>query len=170
MIELVISPLIGAIMALALAITLELWKGRGRRRLFGEWFLAIQPVYYKTNKWHHQKVQFKPTILGIAVQTADTPKKLQWCWYPRLEAQTYLAGPWKSSRVGSTSNGFMTVQISSNGKYMFGYDFGGIAKDKESNFGVLLLGRTHADLQSAWETISTGARQMLPLTETVDFD
>jgi hypothetical protein len=29
MIDLVVSPLIGAIMTLALAIVLELWKGRG---------------------------------------------------------------------------------------------------------------------------------------------
>jgi len=170
MIELFIAPLIGAIMALVLTIALELWKGRGRRRLYGEWVLAVQPVYYKTGKWHLQKVQFKPAILGLEVQTADAPKTLQWCWHPRLETKTYLAGRWKSTRPGSISDGFMSVQISSNGKYMFGHDYGSVASDKESNFGVLLLGRTQSDLESAWETISKGAREMLPLTETVEFD
>jgi hypothetical protein len=170
MIELFISPLIGAIMALGLTIGAELWKGRGRRRLRGEWFCAVQPVYYTTDKWHVQKVQIRPTPLGLEVQTVDAPHKLKWRWFPRLEKKTYLVGHWKSTRPGAISHGYMSVQLSSNGKYMFGHDYGAIAKDRESNFGVLLLGLTRPDLASAWEAVSTGTRGMLPLTETIDFD
>ena len=187
MIELFFGPLIGAIMALGLTIAVELWKGRGRRKLYGEWYLSIQPVFKMEDSpkhrgktppnqtalvkaWHIQKVRVRWSPLGLKVQTEDAPRKLQWCWYPRLEKETYLVGRWKSIRPGALSNGYMSVQMSSNGRYMCGHDYGAVAKHMETNLGILLLGRDPSDLASAWRAMSMGVRPMLPLTETVDFD
>lgn len=167
--EIILSAMIGAIMSLALTTAVELWKGRGRRRLFGEWFSAVQPVYYPTEKWHVQKVRIKPTIFGLVVETKESPGKLQWRMYAKLENQTFFVGRWKSIRPGSVSNGFMTMRISTNGKYMCGHDYGADAKFEESHFGVLLLGRSRSDLESSWKAMLEGTRAMLPLSERVDF-
>jgi hypothetical protein len=187
MVELFLGPLIGAIMALGLTIAVDLWKGRGRRKLYGEWHIAVQPVY-KTDdlptrrgktvpgkmqlvgQWHIQKVQVKWSPLGLKVETLDAPRKLRWRWYPRLEDGTYLVGRWKSLRPGSDSNGYMAVQLASNGTYMCGHDNGAVAKHRESNFGILLFGRELCDLESAWVAMASCIRAMLPLAETIDFD
>lgn len=161
--------IIGIAGSYALTTAIELWKGRGRRRLFGDWFSAVQPVYYKTGKWHIQKVQIKPSFFGLVVETVESDGKLQWRMYAKLEDQTFFVGRWKSARPGSISNGYMSLQISPNGKYMCGHDYGAIVKDGGSDFGILLLGRSQADLESAWKAMSKGMREMLPLTEETDF-
>ncbi len=177
-IELFFAPLVGAIMAIGLTIAVELWEGQ-KRGLYGPWFLAVQPVYYlretrdktvrRILEWHVQEVEIKKSIRGIKVQTVNAPKKLQWCWRPKLKKETYLVGHWRSRRKDSVSNGYMSVQVASNGRYMYGHDYGAVGGNEESNFGVLLLGRSRSDLQSAWVAISSGARKMLLLTETIDF-
>ncbi len=37
LIEIFVSALVGALMSLALATGIQLWEGRGRRHLYGEW-------------------------------------------------------------------------------------------------------------------------------------
>jgi hypothetical protein len=187
MIELFFSPLVGAIMALGLAIAFELWKGRGRRKLYGEWYVAVQPVFKMevsskrrsgtpantaqlVRGWHIQKVQIKWGPIGLKVETEAAPGKLQWCWYPTLVKDTYLVGRWKSLRPGGFANGYMCVQLAENGTYMCGHDYGAVARHKESNFGILLLARKREDLESARDAMSTGVRPIVPLAETVDFD
>ncbi|MFY9935806.1 MAG: hypothetical protein WAK33_02990 [Silvibacterium sp.] len=170
-IELFWAPLIGAVMAVALAGAVELWNGRGRRRIYGTWLCAIQPVYYRTTRWHIQEVRaaWSWRRLGIEFRTVNYPGKLQWTWFPKLKEQAYLVGDWRSERPGSTSHGTMIVHISTNGLYMFGHDHGVISKDGETNFGVLLFGRHRANLESAWSAMSKGTRRMLNLAEAVDF-
>lgn len=167
--EIIFSAIVGAVISLALTTTIELWKGRGRRRLYGEWFSAVQPVYYPTTKWHVQKVRIKPTIFGLVVETIKSDGKLQWRMYAKLEDQSFLVGRWKSLRPGSISNGYMSMQISSNGNYLFGHDYGSAVKHEKSDFGILLLGRSRSDLESSWKAMSMGVRKMLPLSEKIDF-
>jgi hypothetical protein len=152
-----------------LTTVVELWKGRGRRRLYGEWLSAVQPVYYPTEKWHVQKIQIKPTIFGLVVETIESPGKLQWRMYAKLEDKTFFVGRWKSVRPGSVSNGYMSMRISSNGKYMCGHDYGADARHGESHFGILLLGRSRSDLKASWKAMFDGTREMLPLSEEIDF-
>lgn len=145
-------------------------KAEQNRDVYGEWLCAVQPVYYSTPKWHVQKIRAEPSELGLKFQTTkDSPGKLQWEWTPRLEYNTFLVGPWKSLRPTSDSHGYMSVQLSSNGLYMFGHDFGVVSKHENSNLGILLFGRTQKDLESAWNAMSKGFRPILPLSETVDF-
>jgi hypothetical protein len=158
-------------MAVVVARAFELWDGRGRRVVYGKWLCAVQTVYYSTPRWHIQKIHARWcwSRLGIEFKTLDCPKKLQWRWSPKLQEQAYLAGPWESLRPGSTSHGTMILQISSNGLYMFGHDYGSTGKDKQANFGVLLFGRSRTNLESAWTAMSESARIMLPLTKAIDF-
>lgn len=167
--EVIFSAFVGAIVSLALTTAIELWKGRGRRRLYGEWFSAVQTVYYKTEKWHVQKVQIKASFFGLMVKTKKSKGKLQWRMYAKLEDRTFLVGRWRSEREGSISNGYMVLQISSNGKYMCGHDYGDVLRHGEAHFGILLLGRNRSDLESSWKAMSGGTREMLPLSETIDF-
>lgn len=148
----------------------DLSKAEQNRDVYGEWLSAVQPVYYSTPKWHVQEIRAEPSELGLKFQTTkDSPGKLQWEWTPRLEYNTFLVGPWKSLRPTSDSHGYMSVQLSSNGLYMFGHDFGVVSKHENSNLGILLFGRTQKDLESAWNAISKGFRPILALSETVDF-
>jgi hypothetical protein len=120
-------------------------------------------------KWHVQRIRVEPAELGFRFQTTKDPVKLQWEWTPRLEGTKYLAGPWKSLQPGSDSRGYMSVQLSSNGKYMLGHDYGAVGKHGNSDFGILLFGRTDNDLQAAWNAVSKGFRPIKPLSETIDF-
>jgi hypothetical protein len=169
MIHDIISGVIGAILSIILATGIELWRARGRRRLYGEWWCAIQPVYYKTKKWHVQRVRIKPGIFGVVVVTEPESGKLQWKMYARLENQKFLVGRWESSRPGSISNGYMSVQLSSNGTYMCGHDYANVHRNNESDFGVLLFGRSRDDLESARKAVRSGVRELLPLADEVDF-
>jgi hypothetical protein len=163
MIEPFIHDLIGAFMALGLTIALELWRGKGGRRIYGDWLSAVQPAAYPDmRKWHRQKVHVRPSPFGLRFRPVESPDKLQWEWFPKLHDKIYLAGPWKSTRKGAITRGYMALQMSSNGLYMFGYDY------SYPNYGIHLYGRSADDLQSAWPALSKGFREMLPLHETQD--
>jgi hypothetical protein len=47
---------------------------------------------------------------------------------------------------------------------MFGHDYGVVVNEEESNFWILLLGRSEKSLQSAWQSMASGIRKMLPLS------
>ena len=159
-----------ASLTLRLPPSRDLSKTEQKRNVYGEWLSAVRPVHYDTPKWHVQKIRAEPSELGLKFQTTkDCPEKLQWEWTPRLEYNTFLVGPWKSLRPGSDSHGYMSVQLSSNGLYMFGHDYGAVSKHENSNLGILLFGRTKNDLESAWNAMSKGFRSILPLSETIDF-
>ncbi|MGH7490825.1 MAG: hypothetical protein ACREOO_00370 [bacterium] len=148
---------------------MELWEGRGRRRLYGEWLAALQPVYYRTEKWHLQKVISRPSFVGIVIEAKAESGKLQWRMRARLKDKRYVVGRWKSLRPGSISSGYMSMQLAPNGTFMCGHNYGDVAGNQDSNFGILLLGRTETDLRGAWQAASTGTRTILPLTEAIDF-
>jgi len=141
-----------------------------RRDLTGQWVSAVQPVYYAAgNQWHIQYVQITYSPKGYAVKTVKAEGKLQWRMEAKLVANTFLVGPWSSRRKSSQSHGYMSLQISRNGQYMFGHDYGVVFKEQESHFGILLLGQTEESLQYAWKAMASGRREMLPLTHTVNF-
>jgi hypothetical protein len=52
---------------------------------------------------------------------------------------------------------------------MFGHDYGAVGKHENSDFGILLFGRTDKDLEAAWIAASKGFRPIMPLSETIDF-
>ena len=179
--DLAIAPGIGAAMAYGLAVTVELFKARGPKCLYGDWLCAVQPVYYLKkydhgrgksvveDRWHVRRIRITPSWRGLKARTLKASNKLQWVWYPKLRGQTFLVGNWHSTRKTSVAHGFMSVQVSRDGRYMFGHDLGVSETHEESNFGVLLLGQSEADLQSAWMAMATGFRKMRPLNETIDF-
>jgi hypothetical protein len=143
--EIFVSALVGVLMSLALTTGMELWEGRGRRRLYGEWFAAVQPVYYRTEKWHLQKVIIKPSFFGIVIETMAGSGKLQWRMQARLKDKRCVVGRWKSLRPGSISSGYMSMQLASNGTFMCGHNYGAVTGNQDASFGLLLLGRTEAD-------------------------
>ena len=166
----IIFMLIGAVLSTLIPIFLEIWKARGRRQLLGEWWTAVQPVYYESKEWHLQKVNVKRSLLwGLTMTTVQEEKKLQWEFSAKLIDKSFLVGKWKSLRSGSTSNGFMTLQIASNGVFMCGHDYGKLKSNKKAHFGILLLGRTEAELLKAWEAMENGHRKMLSLDKAIDF-
>src|SRR5262249_51159150 len=96
-----------------------------QRHLTGQWISAVQPVYYQAgNQWHVQHVQITPSPQGYAVETVKAQKKLQWRMDAKLVANSFLVGRWMSRRKSSQSHGYMTLQISRNGQYMYGHDYG----------------------------------------------
>jgi len=145
-------------------------KETDQRHFTGEWISAVQPVYYPAgSKWHIQRVQITPSPQGYTVETVKAENKLQWRMEAKLIANSFLVGRWASMRKAAQSHGYMTLQISRNGQYMYGHDYGVALKEGESNFGVLLFGQNQESLGSAWKAMRSWRRKMLPLTETIDF-
>lgn len=169
MLDMILSALVGALVSMALTTGAELWRARGRRRLYGAWWCAVQPVYYRTNKWHVQEVTIKPSLFGVVVNTVKEAGKLQWVMHAQLMDQKYLVGRWKSLRRGSISSGYMSLQISLNGSFMCGHNYGDVGGNEDANFGVLLFGRTREQLEGAWKAMQSEVRDLLPLTESVDY-
>lgn len=159
----------GAVLSVLLASAIELWQARGRRKLYGEWISAVQPVYYESLDWHIQKVCIRRSVFGIIIETLQEPGKLQWRFLARLRKNEFLVGSWKSLRAGSTSSGYMCAQISSNGRYMCGHDYGKLISNRSAHFGILLLARTMEDLDVAWHAMKKSSRPLLPLEHKIDF-
>lgn len=63
----------------------------------------------------------------------------------------------------------MTMQLAPNGTFMCGHNYGDVGGNQDANFGVLLLGRTEADLRASWQAASAGIRPLLPLSEAIEF-
>jgi hypothetical protein len=140
--------------------------GRG---IVGKWISAVQPVYYQRPKWHVQDVQISQSSGNYMVKTVPAPKKLQWRMDATLIAESFLTGPWRSTREGSQSHGYMTLQVSRSGAYMCGHDYAVAIDEARAHLGVMLLGRTSADLRRAWEAICAARRELLPLKKRCDF-
>jgi hypothetical protein len=52
---------------------------------------------------------------------------------------------------------------------MCGHNYGAVTGNQDASFGLLLLGRTEADLRASWQAASVGVRPVLPLSEVIDF-
>ncbi len=63
----------------------------------------------------------------------------------------------------------MSMQLAPNGTFMCGHNYGDVSGNQDSNFGLLLLGRTETDLRASWQAAYAGVRPVLPLNETIDF-
>jgi TIR domain len=144
--------------------------GGFRRQLAGSWLSAVQPVYYAAgDAWHIQEVQIVPTPRGYAVVTVRVEGKLQWRLDAKLVANSFLVGRWFSRREGSHSHGYMSLQISRNGMYMFGHDYGIVFEEGKAHFGVLLLAKDKEHLEKARAAMKSARRELLPLDQTMDF-
>jgi hypothetical protein len=144
------------------------YAGYGRD-IVGQWISAVQPVYYKRDGWHVQDVVISASSDVYSVKTVPTPGKLQWRLDAKLVENAFLAGPWHSTREGSRSQGYMTLQLARNGTYMCGHDYALAFGDTVSHFGVMLLSRTEDNLRLAWQSMNTAARQMLSLDHRTNF-
>jgi hypothetical protein len=165
-----------------------------QRHLSGKWICAVQPVYYSKNisyyerrdamnlihalkqvfssgktKWHIQEVQITPSLAGYVIDTISAKDKLQWCWNASLVSNAFLVGPWKSKRKTSGSHGFMSVQISRNGTYMYGHDYAVVLEEAKAHYGVLLLGKDENSLVKAWTAMRNARRDMFSLKNKIDF-
>jgi hypothetical protein len=165
-----------------------------QRSLGGQWLCAVQPVYYSRRRryrdqpfpgrwiralrshgsgaetaWHVQDVQINPSVTGYVVDTLPAEATLQWRWNAGLVGNAFLAGSWASKRESSDSHGYMSVQISRNGTYMFGHDYAVVLEEAKAHFGVLLLGKTEGALAKAWSAMRGARRDMPPLTYRIDF-
>jgi len=68
--------------------------------------------------WHVQDVEISGSPDMYTVKTDSAPGKLQWRLDAKLVANAFLVGIWHSTRVGSRSQGYMTLQLARNGTYM----------------------------------------------------
>jgi hypothetical protein len=139
------------------------------RDLSGNWLSAVQPVYYPSTAWHVQRVEAVRTPDGYRITTLEEPGKLQWRFDAKFFGSVFLAGPWQSTRPGSQSQGYMTLQVARNGAYMCGHDYAMPLQEARAHFGVLLLAKTHEMLDNAWEAMRSAQRPMRPLTELHEF-
>ena len=110
-----------------------------------------------------------PTYDGYRILTVQENAKLQWRFDAKLIGNAFLAGPWRSTRPGSRSQGYMTLQLSRNGTYMCGHDYAMVFEESKAHFGVLLLARTSDALEKAWSAMRAARRELLPLTEEHNF-
>jgi hypothetical protein len=144
------------------------YAGYGRD-ISGEWISAVQPVYYGCEEWHVQDVMISASSDIYTVKTVSAPGKLQWRLDAKLVANAFLAGPWHSTRVGSRSQGYMTLQLARNGTYMCGHDYALAFGDSMAHFGIMLLSKTKENLELAWRTMNAAHRKMVPLGRCKDF-
>jgi hypothetical protein len=139
------------------------------RDIVGKWISAVQPVYYQRDGWHVQDVEISASSDVYTVKTVPATSKLQWRLDAKLFANAFLAGPWHSTREGSRSQGYMTLQLARNGTYMCGHDYALAFGDSEAHFGVMLLSRTEEHLRVAWQAMKAAHIEMLSLDERTDF-
>lgn len=141
-----------------------------QRQLAGKWISAVQAVYYAAgNAWHVQDVEIAPTPRGYSVATIPAPGKLQWRFEAKLVANAFFVGRWFSKRAGSESKGYMSLQISRNGTYMFGHDYGVVFDEGKAHFGVMLLAKTEEKLEIARTAMKRARRKMSSLDKRIDF-
>jgi hypothetical protein len=144
------------------------YAGYGRD-IVGGWISAVQPVYYQRDGWHVQDVVISAASDVYTVKTAQGPGKLQWRLDARFVANAFLAGPWHSTREGSRSQGYMTLQLARNGTYMCGHDYALAFGESVAHFGVMLLSRTEEHLRLAWQAMKAAQRKMTSLDQRSDF-
>jgi hypothetical protein len=144
------------------------YAGYGRD-IVGKWISAVQPVYYERDGWHVQEVVISASAEAYTVKTVQAPGKLQWRLDAKLIANSFLAGPWHSTREGSRSQGYMTLQLARNGTYMCGHDYALALHDALAHFGVILFSRTEEHLQLAWQAMKAAHRKMVPLERRTEF-
>lgn len=144
------------------------YAGYGRD-IEGQWISAVQPVYYQRDGWHVQNVVISASSDVYTVKTVPASGKLQWRLDAKLVANAFLAGPWHSTREGSRSQGYITLQLARNGAYMCGHDYALAFGDSVAHFGVMLLSRTEEQLVLAWQAMKAAPREMVPLDQRTDF-
>jgi len=144
------------------------YAGYGRD-IVGPWISAGQPVYYLRDGWHVQDVVISASSDVYTVKTVPAPGKLQWRLDAKLVANAFLAGPWHSTREGSRSQGYMTLQLSRNGTYMCGHDYALAFGDSATHIGVMLLSRTEEHLSLAWQAMKAEQREMASLDQRAEF-
>lgn len=144
------------------------YAGYGRD-IVGQWISAVQPVYYRRDGWHVQDVVISASSDVYTVKTVAAPGKLQWRLDASLFANAFLAGPWHSTREGSRSQGYMTLQLSRNGTYMCGHDYALAFGESVAQFGVMLLSRTEEHLRLAWQAMKAAQKEMASLDQRTDF-
>ena len=144
------------------------YAGYGRD-IVGQWISAVQPVYYQRDGWHVQDVTISASSDVYTVKTVLAPGKLRWRLDARLVASAFLAGPWHSTREGSRSQGYMTLQLARNGMYMCGHDYALAFGEAVAHFGVMLMARTEEHLRMAWQAMKAAQRELAPFDQRVDF-
>lgn len=141
-----------------------------KRSLAGRWSSAIQPLYYPGgDAWHRQEVDITHSGRGYTVDTVQALGKLQWRLRAELVGNAFFVGRWFSKRESSQSQGYMTLQVSRNGMYMFGHGYGIAMVESKAHCGVLLLGRGDDDLNRAWSIVCAARREMPSLDSTIEF-
>ena len=165
----ILSSFVQALLAPFISSIGETWKVWLTRKFYGDWISAI-PVFYGSEAgWHIQYVVYENHPFGPRFKTVDEEDNHQWVFHGRLIDNSYLAGTWESLREGSISSGFMSLQISSDGLYMCGLDYGNLNNDAKAHSGVMLLARNEEELENAWIAMKRGYRELLPLSQTWDF-
>lgn len=140
------------------------------RQLDGVWLSAVQPVYYEAESgWHVQEVSISPTVEGYIVETRPAEAKLMWRLDARVVANHFLVGRWRSKRPGSASLGYMVLQIARTGTYMCGHDYAIMLDERKAHYGALLLAKDESNLQKAWTAMCHAKRDLVPLSQAVDF-
>lgn len=145
----IILALLGAVISILLSALTNYFQTKRNRKLYGKWHIAFQAPYYD-NSYHIQQGELKFHLFGIRLKVND--ENFQWKARLKLNKNTFLAGNWISERVGSTSFGYLTLQFSSNGKYLIGHIYGEPSNTKLL-IGRFLMSRDEKGLQEAYKVL-----------------
>lgn len=164
-----IFSVIGVILPIILLL-LEWHKTRNGRKLKGPWVAACQPLYYEETRWHIQPMTCRWKLLrGLLFDADDVDGKLPWQCMTKVQSSGLISGKWRSKRPGSKSRGYVALEISKNGKYLWGHLYGVPSSNVEALYSVLLLARNNDELEIAHEAMMRGKRELPPLYKTKDF-
>lgn len=121
--------------------------------MVGTWFVAYQAPYYVNQGWRFQKIKITASFFGYKLTSIADNNELEWDARLRLETQSLVTGKWRSLRVGSKSEGILTLQFSSNGKLGWGRIFGNLNDNRTAKIGAFILAREEQELPLAWSAM-----------------
>ena len=145
----VILTLLGVIISLLVPALISFIQNKRNRKLYGDWHIAFQAPYYE-NSYHKQKAKLKFHLFGVRLKVND--ENFKWKALLKLNKNTFLAGNWLSERTGSKSFRYITLQFSSNGKYLLGHIYGEPSNTKIL-VGRFLMSRNEEGLKEAYKIL-----------------
>lgn len=169
MIESLFFTLFGALLSAFLIPSIECWKARSTRKLDGIWHSAIQAPYYQDEEWHKQKMVISHGLFDIIIKSEEKEGKLQWTSRSKLFQNSFISGSWTSKRPGSLSRGYISLEISSNGKFMWGHIYGDSQQNVKVLYGHFIMAKNERELEIAYEALKFGTPKLSEFKKEKDY-
>jgi hypothetical protein len=161
--------LLGVILSVSALPIYEWYRTRRIRKLRGLWMSACQAVYYEDEAWHIQQMEIRWSLLGTIIDAVEEKGKLPWVCITRLVGTSLLVGKWHSKRPGSTSAGYLALEIAENGRYMWGHLYGKPSSNRNALYSHFILARTEDDLEVARSALENSRRGLPKLGVTKNY-